>query len=197
MKDNYRLVGRVYRPLSRLVFGKKLSHANAHFLSQYLSGKTLIIGGGEGYDYREFQDRLSGEYWELSESMLNKAKENLQSSELSFHLGSFRSSGPFDLVLLPFVLDTLTDEQISKFLHRVDQNLKPGGMVILSDFFKTDSARQSIITALMIAFFRLVAGHCRKDLPDHISWLSAQGWILKEEKVWKNGWIRAQVWVKD
>lgn len=197
MKDQYRLVGRIYRPLSRLVFGKKLSQANVHFLSQYLSGKTLIIGGGEGYDYREFQDRLSGEYWELSESMLNKAKENLQSSELSFHLGNFPSSGPFDLVLLPFVLDTLTDEQIPTFLHRVDQYLKSGGKVILSDFFKTDSVGQSFVTALMISFFRLVAGHSRKDLPDHTSWLSAQGWILKEEKVWKNGWIRAQVWVKD
>jgi SAM-dependent methyltransferase len=196
MKDQYRLVAGIYRPLARLVFGKSLSLANVHFLSQYLHGKALIVGGGEGFDYREFQDRLSGEYWELSESMLNKVKENLQSSKLSFHLGDFPQAEPFDLVLLPFVLDTLTDEQIPKFLNRVGQNLKSGGVVVLSDFFKTDSVRQSIITALMIAFFRLVAGHSRKDLPDHSSWLSAQGWILKEEKVWKNGWIRAQVWVK-
>lgn len=196
MKDHYRLVAGIYRPLAGLVFGKKLSHANAHFLSQYLSGKTLIIGGGDGFDYREFQDRLSGEYWELSESMLNKAKENLQSSKLSFHLGDFPQAEPFDLVLLPFVLDTLSDEQIPKFLHRVGQNLKSGGIVILSDFFKTNSVRQSIITALMITFFRLVAGHSRKDLPDYSFWINNQDWIFQEEKAWKNGWIRAQVWKK-
>lgn len=196
MKDQYRLVAGIYRPLARLVFGKSLSLANAHFLRQYLYGKTLIVGGGDGYDYREFGNELSGEYWELSESMLKKAKENLQSSKLSFHLGEFPKAEPFDLVLLPFVLDTLTDDQIPTFLRLVDQNLKPGGVVILSDFFKTDSVRQSFITALMITFFRLIAGHSRNNLPDHSSWLSAQGWILKEEKVWKNGWIRAQVWEK-
>jgi len=45
--------------------------------------------------------------------MLKLAQKHLVKSKLSFHLGDYQSA---DLILLPFVLDTLSDDNLEKLL---------------------------------------------------------------------------------
>ena len=69
--------------------------------------------------FKPIEAELEGEYWELSPSMLSKAIKNLRQSNLSFHLGHFNSLSEFDLIFLPFVLDTMGDQEMLKFLEKV------------------------------------------------------------------------------
>lgn len=164
------------------------------FAHQLGGKKILFIGGGDGSDYQEIQQEISGEFWELSEAMLEKARKNLFRSGLDFHLGNFSSSQKFDLICLPFVLDTMPDEELESFLFSLKKNLNSGGKVFLSDFFEPVSFRQKVLHQLMISFFRLTTEHRRKDIPDYEGAFEKAGfWISQEEKLMK-GWVKAQLW---
>lgn len=192
--DAYRWIAPFYFRLSRLVFGDRLRESKTIFLSDLSAKRILIIGGGDGLDYEEIQEDMSGEFWELSVSMLGQAKKNLWNSRLSFYLGNFRSNQQFDLICLPFVLDTMPAEELESFLVSFKKNLKPDGQVFLSDFFEPVSFRQKILHQLMISFFRLVTRHRRKDVPNYESVFGKAGLKLSQEKKLLKGWVRAQLW---
>ncbi|MDF2158793.1 class I SAM-dependent methyltransferase [Algoriphagus sp. CAU 1675] len=196
MKDAYRYLAWIYTPLSKLVFGKKLQEAKTCFLTDFSGKKMLILGGGDGFDYKPMQKQLQGDFWEISTSMLERAKRNLPTSSLNFHLGKFESEESYNLILLPFVLDTLRDDDLEALLFKLNGNLKKGGRIFLSDFFGPKHFHQKIMQKLMIGFFRLLTSHPRKDLPDYKSYLNPLGFSLIEEKIWSDGWIRAQLWEK-
>ncbi len=164
-------------------------------LKDLTSKKILIIGGGNGSDYEEIHEELKGEFWELSDSMLSRARINLENSELTFHLGNFKSDQKFDLICLPFVLDTMPDVELESFLFSFKKNLNPDGKVYLSDFFEPVSFRQKIMHQLMISFFRLTTGHRRGDVPDYESAFGKAGFLLSQEKKLLKGWVKAQIWI--
>ncbi|KPQ20174.1 MAG: hypothetical protein HLUCCX10_00220 [Algoriphagus marincola HL-49] len=194
MKDQYRFISSTYQALTSLVFGQKLKRANAMHFSKIPNKAVLIIGGGDGSNFKPIEAELEGEYWELSPSMLSKAIKNLRQSNLSFHLGHFNSLSEFDLIFLPFVLDTMGDQEMLKFLEKVKKNVRSDGLLILSDFFFPSTYYQKMITWMMIRFFQLFASHSRGDLPDLERLLSKAGFCLMEEKKWEGGWIRSQIW---
>jgi hypothetical protein len=127
--------------------------------------------------------------------MLELAQKHLVKSKLSFHLGDFQSDRKADLILLPFVLDTLSDDQLEKLLMEVSGNLNPVGKVLLSDFFPPTAFLQKTVLKLMLLFFLLVTPHSRNDLPDNGYFFEKTGYRKGNEISWKKGWIRAQVWV--
>lgn len=195
MKDAYGRIARYYSWLSNLVFGNLLKEANRAFLESSMEKSILIIGGGDGKSYVGLEENLLGEFWEKSPAMLKLAKKHLSGSKLRFHLGEFQSQRKADFIFLPFVLDTLSDEQLEKLLLQLRENLNPSGKVVFSDFFPPTTFLQITVLKLMILFFRLVTSHSRKDLPDYEYFFVKTGYQKMEEKCWKKGWIRAQVWV--
>lgn len=194
MQDQYRIVSPFYGLLSRLVFGKKLKEANSCYLSKIPNKTILILGGGDGSHYISRVSDLQGAYLERSESMLRKAKNTLSESNLHFHLGTLDKPQRFDLIFLPFVMDTMNDETLKNFLEALKTNCTPSTELIVSDFFTPQTWLQKFLTAWMLVFFRMVAGHARTDLPEYARQLHDQGFQLLEEKRWDDGWIRAQVW---
>jgi hypothetical protein len=126
--------------------------------------------------------------------MTEIARKNLAGSGLKINTGPWPGKGKFDRVFLPFVLDTLTDLEIGEFLIQVRKCLNPDGKVIISDFFFPQNFLQSLIQKLMILGFRIWVNHPRKDLPDIPERLKAAGFKLIQEKVWRKGWIRAQIY---
>ncbi len=197
MKDAYRWLAPVYSRLSRLVFGNTLQEANQWFLAPGLEYFYVIFGGGDGESYRKWAEQLRGEFWEKSPAMLNLAKKNLAGSALKFRLGEFDLSEKADFILLPFVLDTWSDAEIEAWVNRLKGHLKPQGKVVLSDFFPPSNFLQKAVLSVMIFFFRRFAAHTRKDLPDYGYFFEKASFRKRDEKVWKNGWIRAQVWIMD
>lgn len=198
MKDRYRLLAPVYTRISRLVFGNLIQEATRSYLSKIPNNSVIIIGGGDGLDFVPDQRQLHGEYWELSYSMLRRARVNLFQSGLRFHLGDFSSleTSKFDWAILPFVLDTMTDREIIRFLNSLKRKLVPEGQVLVSDFFQSHSFRQNLIQKLMIGFFTLFTHHLRRDLPAIERLMNECGFFLVEEKSWEKGWIKAQIYKK-
>ena len=196
MKDQYSLLAPFYNRLTKLVFGDQLKWSKTCFAENLSGKKVLIIGGGDGLDYQIFQDDLEGEYWEISRSMLLKSKINLEGSDLSFHLGFFQAEkeNVFDEVWLHFVLDTMRDEEIESLLIEVRKSLKPKGKVYLADFFVPQNLYQRFKQSIMIHFFRMVANHKRKNLPDYEEILKRQNWLKNAERDILKGWVKAQVW---
>ena len=196
MKDQYSLLAPFYNRLTKLVFGDQLKWAKTCFAENLSGKKVLIIGGGDGLDYRICQDEFEGEYWEISRSMLQKSKINLEESGLSFRLGFFQAEkvNVFDEVWLHFVLDTMLDEEIESLLQEIRKSLKPKGKIYLADFFVPQSLSQRVINWNMITFFRLMVNHKRANLPDYEEILQRQNWVKNYEKEFLKGWVKAQLW---
>lgn len=196
MKDSYSIVAPFYSNLVKLVFGSNLKKLKTVFLEDSSQKKILIIGGGDGLDYVDFQSDLIGEYWELSDAMLRKAKKNLSESKLEFHLGHFKANlkNQFDEVWLHFVLDTMSDDKIISLLIEIRKGITPAGRIYLVDFFKTQNLFQRFLTQIIITFFRLVAKHKRATIPEYERILTGECWVLCAEKGVKGGWMKAQLW---
>lgn len=194
MSDAYGLLASFYQPISRFVFGKDLIYANQAFWEGLECKKLLIIGGGDGVAYRDFRKNLQGEFWDLSPTMTQLAVRNLEGSGLSIQTGAWPGKGKFDRVFLPFLLDTLTDLEIGELLTQVKKSLNSEGKVIISDFFPPQTLLQRFIQVLMIFGFRMMVKHPRKDLPKIPFKMKEAGFKLIQEKVWRKGWIRAQVY---
>lgn len=194
MKDQYSLLAPWYSSLVKLLFGEKLKEPKLCHLENTTAKRVLIVGGGDGLDYAEFAADISGEYWELSESMLKKARQNLASGQLDFHLGDFKAGKKFDEVWLHFVLDTMTDSAIELLLEEIKQTLKPDGRIVFADFFHSKRNRQKILNRLMISSFRLIVNHQRKNLPAYEGFFSRTGFAKTAEQPFMDGWVKAQVW---
>ncbi len=196
MKDRYANIAPFYSALARSVFGNVLTDVKTAGASSLNQKRILIIGGGDGLDYSSFQSDLSGEYWELSDAMLLKAKKNLDKSKLEFHLGNFQSNPQnlFDEVWLHFVLDTFTDEKLKDFLTDLKKSLKPFSSLYVADFFAPTTSTQRVVQFFMLKFFQIFTAHERSDLPALDSTLEEQGFKKTIEISRKGGWIRGQIW---
>ncbi|WP_192348055.1 hypothetical protein [Algoriphagus sp. Y33] len=196
MKDHYSLLAPYYNSLTKLVFGNELKHAKSHFAENISNKKILIIGGGDGLDYRDFQDQLAGDYWEISGSMLNRAKVNLAESKLTFCLGYFQAKPHklYDEIWLHFVLDTMQDDEITVLLQEIKKSLTAEGRIHIADFFEPKNAYQRFLNKGMITFFRIAANHRRTGIPDYEQLLFAEHWQKSSEKEFVGGWVKAQLW---
>jgi SAM-dependent methyltransferase len=195
VKDHYILLSPYYSILVKLIFGQRLSRAKRYFIEEVATKNILIIGGGDGLDYRHDAEALQGDYWELSHSMLNKARKNLANSNLKFHLGNFHAVEPeFDEIWLHFVLDSISDAELGRLVAEVKKALKPDGIVNFVDFYHPKKKRYRMINFLQISFFRIVASHIRKDIPDYHQFFTQNNLQKIAEKKWMDGWIKSQLW---
>lgn len=199
MSDAYGCLSRFYQPLSKVVFGGDLVEANQAFIAENLGKKIHIIGGGDGTSYRVFGEKLEGVFWEKSPAMIRFAKRNLQSSRLEFRLGEFAplESEEAEVVILPFVLDTLRDEEIRELLRKIKRAIGPRGKLIVSDFYPAETFGQRILEKVMLWFFRWIAQHPRKDIPFLPLFLEKEGFRLVERRTWRKGWIFSAVYSLD
>ncbi|MEB2776120.1 class I SAM-dependent methyltransferase [Algoriphagus sp. D3-2-R+10] len=199
MKDHYSLLAPFYNPLVRLVFGDQLQFSKTCFLRRDRLSNTLIIGGGDGRDYQAFQRDIQGEYWEISEAMMKRARQNLNGSNLDFKLGYFRYQPQVDFgeILLHFVLDTMSDGQIKSLLMEVKKCMKPESRIYFADFFAPKKLSQKILNYSMISFFRIVVGHIRPSLPKYEDIFLECGFRKTSERSFLDGWVKAQVWLAE
>ncbi|WP_026953081.1 methyltransferase [Algoriphagus mannitolivorans] len=195
MSDNYGFLAPFYQMLSQAVFGKKILEANQAFLDDILDQELIFIGGGDGTAYQEYGNQLKGFYFEKSAKMLQLARKNLHHSHLHFVHGEYTGHNKGDCFFLPFLLDSLQDEEIEQLLEKIKSSISESGKVVVSDFFSPQTFRQNLLLQVMLLFFRIFTNHPRKDLPDYSRLFQKTGYRLLEEKVWHKGWIRAQVYV--
>lgn len=198
MKDSYGFIAPYYNRLAKLVFGNQLDLAKRSFISDLRKKKLLIIGGGDGKDYQNHQEELKGDYWELSQAMLQLAKKNLPKSSLDFHWGYFKQkeNQTYDEIWLHFVLDTMLDLEIVGFLDQLKKSLAPRGKIFFVDFFQPTTLKNKVLQFFMISFFRIMAQHKRKNIPEYEEHFKRCLWEKEEEQIFLKGWIKAQLWKK-
>lgn len=198
MKDSYGFIATYYNRLAKLVFGNQLALAKRSFISDLRKKKVLIIGGGDGKDYQVYQEGLQGDYWELSKAMLELAKKNLPKSSLNFQWGYFKQveDQTYDEIWLHFVLDTMLDSEIMDLLDQLKKSLVPKGSIFFVDFFQPTSLKNKVLQFFMISFFRIMAQHKRKNIPDYEELFKRCLWEKEEEQIFLKGWIKAQLWKK-
>lgn len=120
-------------------FKKKERAELRTIIRKYVKGKVCQIGIGTG-DWTktigETSDRVVGV--EQSQEMLVQARLNLASyGNITFmHCDALKediSGGPFDCVVIFFLLSLLPRSMQDRLLNRVQKILKPGGLLVIAD----------------------------------------------------------------
>jgi ubiquinone/menaquinone biosynthesis C-methylase UbiE len=101
----------------------------------------------------------------------------------------------FDVIILPFVLDLFTDVTVREhMLPKLLGALQPGGMVLITDFVRTNRRWQRALLQLMVWFFRLTAHIETRQLTDWQQLLADTRLTCsgKTPQVW--GMVSAECW---
>jgi ubiquinone/menaquinone biosynthesis C-methylase UbiE len=211
MPSNPQQVGRgfdrlapIYDIAVKLCFGNHISQLQRRLLMALpKSQKVLIIGGGSGEILKRlYQIQLVEQvhYVELSEIMCLKAASKLNDRERArtfFSTSLDPNQEAFDLIILPFVLDCYSEQEILHMLDRYRSILKTNGSVAFIDFnmepgtaYEPSLLKQYFISALYI-FFRITTGIPAKSLAPFQRLFHTAGYIRTYETYDMNGWLQA------
>ncbi len=203
--NSYDAVAPFYDLLSRIVYGKKLLHAQRCFLSDIPNGsRVLFLGGGTGKVLPQLLqlEGISVDYIEPSGAMMRRAmkraageaKQSVQfiqgdHTQLPAHV-------QYDAVLTFFVLDMFTELKAIEFTDIVDASLKPGALWLLADFFPSRNIVHRALLKGMYLFFHLATGIQTRQLPDYDKALNRHDFHRRAEKKFMQGFIRSCVYRK-
>ena len=212
MSATFDRLARPYHLLERLAFGNRLNAVRRfglHGLST--PRRALLIGDGDGRFACALLRQYSGivvDSLDISRGMLRTARTRIR-RELPGAVNRFRAvhadccqlplaPGPYDLGVLHFVLDCLSESESERLLGGVGDWLAPNGRLLYSDFSLPAGPLPwrlagAVIIRLLYLFFGLVAGVERRRLPRFV-WpeqlaLSAsserlKGLVVGQGRVW-------------
>ncbi len=203
---NFDRIAFAYDTLKHLVFGHSLRQAQI-FLIPYIPehANILIIGGGTGQivlDILEKKEIRQITYVELSEKMLNSAKDKAKSCpNINFVLGSghqLDNDQKYDVILTPFILDLYSDQELGKFLLALDKLLLPSGVWLLSDFKVTPTLCwkrfwQLALVKLMYLFFFLTSNSKVFQLPDYDTAFKVLGYKTVIHRTFYGDLVHSQI----
>lgn len=201
--NSYDAVAPFYDLLSRLVYGKKLLHAQQYFLKEIPDGsRVLFLGGGTGKVLPQLLQipGISVDYVEPSAAMLHRAMKRLsgQTKQSVQFIPSDHTQLPanvqYDAVLTFFVLDMFTELKAAEFTDIVNASLKPGALWLLADFFPPRNILYRALLKVMYLFFHFTTGIQTWQLPDYDKVLNRHGFHCNAEKKFMEGFIRSCVY---
>ena len=186
---NYNRVAWIYDRLAKIVFGEKQQLAKRVFLDQIPDkSRILVVGGGTGsiLNYlRELNKELEVDFVEKSSNMLLKArKRDITSLKVNFYHHSIldlETTG-YNVILTSFFFDQFTEEQAHIILQHLKPKLRPDGILIFSDFIRTNHPWDRIVTHLMFSFFRLTAKVRAQSFPSYNTLFSSLGFYTRSYK---------------
>jgi ubiquinone/menaquinone biosynthesis C-methylase UbiE len=191
LPSNYDNSAWFYDRLSRVVFGQALVRAQTAFLPLIPpNAKILIAGGGTGWILEEITKvNASGlhiTYVELSEKMLALARKRNAGNNQIIYINSpieeANLTNDFDVVITPFLLDSLPAPTLNKVIDTCYHLLKPGALWFNTDFQLTGKWWQKPLLNSMYLFFRMIGCVDTVQLPEIKLYLHEMGLQpLKEE----------------
>lgn len=179
----------VYDGIAGLVFGRRIFTSQYHFLKQLPAGKRILLfGGGTGRILPAISDVCQPSeivYIDESSTMCRKAASRAKENTV-IHQGNERDIslfGHFDVVLLPFVLDAMTPQQVNIIAQQLHHVIATDGEVHLTDFDirHTNKGWRKWLIQLAIWFFRQTAGYEFDQLRNYTSELERENWKVMEE----------------
>jgi hypothetical protein len=105
-----------------------------------------------------------------------------------------------DVVVTPFFLDCLEEEEARVWVRQLVERLRPGGIWLNSEFCVPAHGwrrwRAQGWIAVMYAFFRVTTGLKVRSVPDYSAMMRALGLILEREHLSQSGLVTAELWRK-
>ena len=202
--SNFNRVSWAYDFLVKLVFGKSLRDAQAHYLKRISNhSKILVIGGGTGIILEDLYNLCPNthvDYVEASSSMIRLAKKKAKPNwSIEFIHQSDTSKLPnqhYDYIIAGFFLDVFPEKQLETVVKNLKSSLKPEGKLHVTDFH-TDMYDWWWSRALlkgMFLFFRLSARLASKKLLPFSDFLNAQGLSEKAQGRHYHSLVWTSVW---
>lgn len=188
-----------YEFLKRIVFGQHIDKASNYFLQQLpLDIKILILGGGSGEILRNFQASHQVKYIEVSEVMIRKAKTVHTKASVDFvsaDILEWENVDKFDLIITPFVLDFLTEEQLEVLFNKYKEFLKMDGKWIHTDFYPKNIV-QKLLIKMMYVFFNLSVKLKTNQLANFDMLFTKHGFICKLNALFFHSMIESKIYTK-
>lgn len=177
-----------YDPLAQLVFGSRLTDAQATYLHHLIPGsRILILGGGTGAILemvlkRQPDCRIT--YIDSSVAMLRRTQQRRLKGSIQYIHGDENSipQSNYDAVITPFYLDMFTEPGLAIAIRRISTRMTPKALWIAAEFYPTERLWGRFLLVVMYAFFRITAGIKAKSLPDWRSALEQNGWVESESQ---------------
>lgn len=194
----------VYDALARLVFGRSIRDAQLYFLSDIPKGaKVLILGGGTGWllvALLKINPHCQVWYVEASHKMLEKTRKKVNtrpSTFVHFIHGTedvIPSNVRFNAVITNFYFDLFSTASLQLVLVRILGSMMPDGIVLVSDFTKTNVWKHRVLLTIMYRFFKLACGIESSHLPDWQAELKNAGLDEFKSKKFYGGFIRSSIY---
>ena len=205
MAANYDNSAWFYDNLSRVVFGKALVKASSHFLYLIPPGsRVLIAGGGSGRIIEEISkihaSGLQITYVELSAKMMVLSKKrNATTNTVTYINAPVEDAGlstAFDVIITPFLLDSLSPAIFDKVFVCLDSLLQVNGVWINTDFQLTGKWWQSLLLKTMFTFFKVMGCVETTQLPFIKESFTTSGYSAVNEQTFFGDFIVSTVYMK-
>jgi len=207
---NFDVIAPLYDFLAKLVLGKGVRLSQVCLLDQLKSdADLLIIGGGRGWILPEIFDRCpprSLVYLDLSTAMIEAAQhvaESLPTHQrkritwIQGDEGLLPDDLTYDGIMAFFFFDLFTQPNLESLFKRLNSHLRPGGQLLLADFFpKKDNWTHQFTLTSMYLFFKWIAGLQTQQMPDIKGILEEYRYQYLEGASFNRGFIEAQLWQK-
>jgi ubiquinone/menaquinone biosynthesis C-methylase UbiE len=204
MPANYDNSAWFYDSLARVVFGNSLVKAQTHFLHLIpANANVLIAGGGTGWIIEEISKihpvGLHITYVEISARMMALAKKHTTNNVVTYVNAPVENAGllaDFDVMITPFLLDSLSPDIFNKVFDNLYDLLKPGGLWLNTDFQLTGKWWQKPLLNTMYFFFRTVGCVDSSILPDLKKAFANKEMKLFDEALFYGNFVAAGVYKK-
>jgi ubiquinone/menaquinone biosynthesis C-methylase UbiE len=206
---NYDVVASIYPMLERAAFGRQLDDARKAFLDSLVSrNRLLLIGEGNGRFLGTcLQNKIGGSITvvDLSAKMLSLLRSRVSDMEKNTALelvqADFRhwqiTGQPFDGIVTHFFLDLFKPDSQRSIIQKIAALSYPETIWVNVDFkTRLGSRLHRCIDWLQYRFDRLVSGIEADRHYDPKQWITAAGWIPRQERAFRKNSVVAELFVR-
>ena len=198
-------IAQYYDSLARLVFGDSIRLCQLEYLDKIPPGaQVLILGGGTGWLLSELKKiNPTCRVWYLESSIrmleITKARfDGVSNPEIVFIHGTEKNLQEyaaihFDAVITNFYFDLFTSTSLSTVLRDIKECLKPGVMLLVSEFVAWTRWHR-LLLFLMYRFFRWVCSIEARNMPDWEDQLQKNGFVQRSEASFFFGFIKSALY---
>lgn len=199
----YKIIAPFYEHLRNFFFPAiKKYQGEFHKLKPQLIDRIVIVGGGSGDILRPVLKKFSKStvyFVEPSNSMMERAQERFGTSRRVFFIQEPIENAVVedaDLVLLPFVVDILEEQQLIPVAKKTRELLKNKGFVLFSDFLKPRTFSARLKLSVLYMLFMPIRGKFQTSLPDYDDFFKTAGLRKVTEKQSQSGLFVSELYQK-
>ena len=203
-------VANSYQWMEKIVFLNDLEKVRNFHVSLVRDAESiLLLGDGDGRFLEKISEigtdaqilsvDSSSEMIRLSQSKIHNTRLDVRHVCQDLQDFEFTKNFKPDLIFAHFFLDCFTENEVFLIVNRLSKSCPKSTKLVISDFFlpgkgSVSGIYRSILTYIMIRFFRLFCRISAKKLPNIPKIMRSTGWTCTSHKSLKDGFINSWVW---